>query len=174
VSPTALSQGPRAWVRHMVPPLWGVPPIDSCDGVFLGEARRVTPVRTFIKLCTLGEGPRGHEASHQAAVLELVSDEVCVVWTGFLEDPLQVVCGWPCLMFVAMCSGQDAPHVGDAHLPDVAIIVVSCGRGPLKPLLAPLFAAHAALPRHCSGSPPSFPRPGEARPPHNWWHVGWH
>jgi hypothetical protein len=98
------------------------PPLDHHDSVFLREGHRTAPIRTFIELCTPGEGPQGREASHHAAVLELMPDGVCVVWAGFLEEPLEVVLGRPRLMLVTACGGQDVPHVG----------AVSCGhRGQL-------------------------------------------
>jgi hypothetical protein len=129
----------------------GAPPVDHHNDVFLGEVRRIFPVRTFIELCTLGEGPRGHEAPHHAAVLELVRDGVCIVWAGFLEEPLEVVRGWPRLMLVTACGGWDAPHARATRLPVVAIIMVSCGHGPLKALLAPLLATIDALPAAVDG-----------------------
>jgi hypothetical protein len=70
-----------------------------------------------------GEGPRGHEAPHHAAVLELEPDGVCLVWASFLEEPLGVVRGWPQLTLVTSCGAQDAPHIGAARLP---VIVVEC------------------------------------------------
>jgi hypothetical protein len=78
-------------------------------------------------------------------VLELVPDEVCVVWSSFLKEPLEVVFRRPRLMLVAACSGRSASHAGAARLPIVAIIMVGCGRGPLDALLAPLFATLDAL-----------------------------
>jgi hypothetical protein len=78
-------------------------------------------------------------------VLELVPDEVCVVLSSFLKEPLEVVCRRPRLTLVAACSGQSASHAGAARLPIVAIIMVGCGRGPLDALLAPLFATLDAL-----------------------------
>jgi hypothetical protein len=102
-------------------------------------------------LRTLGEGARGQEAPHHVIVLELVSDGVCMVWAGFLKEPLEVVCGRPRLTLVAACGSQDAPHVGIARLPVIAIIMVGRGRGPLKALLAPLCAALDALPTSMDG-----------------------
>jgi hypothetical protein len=74
-----------------------------------------------------------------------VPDGVCVVWVGFLEEPLKVVRGRPHLTLVATCGGWDAPHVGAGCLTVIANIMVICGRHPLKALLAPLFAAHDAI-----------------------------
>jgi hypothetical protein len=78
-------------------------------------------------------------------------DGVCVVWAGFLEEPLEVVRGRPRLMLVTMSSAQDMPHTRAASLPIIAIIMVSRGHGPLKALLAPLFAALDALPASVDG-----------------------
>jgi hypothetical protein len=65
--------------------------------------------------------------------------------------PLKVVRGRPRLTLVAVCGGRDAPHIGVARLLVVAIIVVGHGCGPLKALLAPLFAALDALPATMDG-----------------------
>jgi hypothetical protein len=65
---------------------------------------------------------------------------VCVVWVGLLEKPLEVVCRRPRPTLVTMHGGGDASHARAAHLPVKAIIMVGRGRGPLKALLAPLFA----------------------------------
>jgi hypothetical protein len=82
--------------------------VDHHDGVFLREHRRVAPVRSFVELCTPGEGPQGHEASHHAAVLELLPNGVCVVWVGILEKPLEVVRRRPCRMVAAAHVGRDS------------------------------------------------------------------
>jgi hypothetical protein len=87
-------------------------------------------------------GPRGHEASHHAAILELVPDGICVVWVGLLEKPLEVVHRRPRLMLVTVCGSCGASHAGAAHL---AIIIIGRGHGPLKALPAPLFATFDAL-----------------------------
>jgi hypothetical protein len=34
-----------------------LPPVDYHDDVFIGEQHCITPVRSFVELCTLGEGP---------------------------------------------------------------------------------------------------------------------
>jgi hypothetical protein len=70
---------------------------------------------------------------------------VCVVWAGFLEEPLEVVCKRPRLMLVTLHGGQDMPHTGVARLPVTAVVMVGHHRGPLRALLAPLFAALDAL-----------------------------
>jgi hypothetical protein len=68
-----------------------------------------------------------------------VSDGVCVVWAGFLEEPLEVVRRRPHLTLVVVHGGRDAPHTGATRLPVVAIVVVGRGHGPLMELLAPLL-----------------------------------
>jgi hypothetical protein len=68
-----------------------------------------------------------------------------MVWVGFLEEPLEVVCGWSRLTLVAVCGGRDVPHARATCLPIIAVIVVSRGHGPSKALLAPLFATLDAL-----------------------------
>jgi hypothetical protein len=74
-----------------------------------------------------------------------VPDEVCVVWSCLLEKPLEVVHRRPHRMLVVACDGRDAPHIGVARLPTVAIVTVSHGCSPLKALFAPLVAAFDAL-----------------------------
>jgi hypothetical protein len=69
-------------------------------------------------------------------------DGVRVVWAGLLEKPFEVVRRWPRLTLIVACGGQGAPHTGAAHL---IIVVVDRGCGPMKVLLAPLFAAFATL-----------------------------
>jgi hypothetical protein len=49
-----------------------------------------------------------------------------------------VVRRWPCQTLVIVRDRRDASHVGAACLSVVAVIMVGCG--PLKALLAPLFA----------------------------------
>jgi hypothetical protein len=48
-------------------------------------------------------------------------------------------------MLAVACDGRDAPHIGVARLPTVAIVMVSHGCSPLKALFAPLVAAFDAL-----------------------------
>jgi hypothetical protein len=115
-------------------------PINRHDNIFLGERRRVAPVWRLIELCSLGERPRGHEASCLAALLELVSNRVCVVWVGLFDKPLDVVCRRPRLSLFATSGGQGVSPTGGACL-----AVVAVGRGPMKALLAPLSATFDAL-----------------------------
>jgi hypothetical protein len=105
MSPTAMSWGPGAWVRHAAPPLrGGASPVNYQGSVFLRERHHITPVWPFIELCSLGMRPRGHEASHHATILELVPDEVCMIWAGLFEKTLEVICMWPCLTLVTACD----------------------------------------------------------------------
>jgi hypothetical protein len=64
-----------------------------------------------------------------------VPDGVCVVWAGLFVKPFEVV-------MVVVCGGRGAPHARVARLADV---VIGHGHGPLKVLLALLFAAFDAL-----------------------------
>jgi hypothetical protein len=73
--------------------------------------------------------------------LSFVPNGVWMVWAGFLQEPLEVVRGWPRLMFVAVCGSQATPHVRAARLPVIVVIVADHSRGPLKVLLVLLFAA---------------------------------
>jgi hypothetical protein len=68
-----------------------------------------------------------------------VPDGVCVVWTGLVEKPFEVVHRQPCLTLVVASGGQGVPHAGATRL------TIGHGRGPLKALFAPLFVAFAAL-----------------------------
>jgi hypothetical protein len=63
--------------------------MDHHDCIFLRERCRIVPTRVFVELRTTGDGPRCHEAPDHAAVLELVSDGVYMVWAGFLEGLLK-------------------------------------------------------------------------------------
>jgi hypothetical protein len=45
---------------------------------FPGERRYITPIGAIVELCTLGEGPRGHEAPHHDIILKLVPNGVVV------------------------------------------------------------------------------------------------
>jgi hypothetical protein len=83
----------------------GASTIDRLDDIFHRERHRITPVQAFIELHNLGEVPQYHEAPHHATDLELVPEVVCVVWVGFLKEPLEVVHGWPRLMLVATYGG---------------------------------------------------------------------
>jgi hypothetical protein len=67
-------------------------------------------------------------------------DGVRVVWASLLEEPLEVVCGQPCLVLVAAYGRHDNHHAEAAHLLAVAIIVVGRNCDCLKMLLARLFA----------------------------------
>jgi hypothetical protein len=88
----------------------GASTIDRQDDVFHRERHPIALIQAFVELRNLGEVPRRHEAPHHATVLELVPDMVCVVWVGFLEEPLKVVRGRPRLTLVAMYGGRDVPH----------------------------------------------------------------
>jgi hypothetical protein len=96
-------------------------------------------------------GPRGHEGPHHAVVLEHVPGRVCVIWAGFLEEPLDVMHRWPHLTLFTVRGGPDATHARTACLPVVAIIVVGRGHGPLRALLPALFATLDALLRVVGG-----------------------
>jgi hypothetical protein len=65
-----------------------------------------------------------------------------VVWADCHKKPFEVVHRRPRLTLVIACGSRGAPHAGAAHL---AIVVIGRGHGPLKALLAPLFATFAAL-----------------------------
>jgi hypothetical protein len=53
-----------------------------------------------------------------------VPDGVCMVWAGFLEEPLEMVCSWPHLVLAAVHGGRDAPHARAAYLFIIAVVVV--------------------------------------------------
>jgi hypothetical protein len=94
-----------------------------------------------VGLCTLGEGPRGHEAPLHAAILELVPDGVRVIWAGFLKEPLEVVRRWPRLSLVTVSGSRDASHARAARLPVITDVRAGRSHGPLRALLASFFAA---------------------------------
>jgi hypothetical protein len=119
--------------------------IDHHDYFFPRERHRIAPAWVFIELRTPGEGPRGHEGLHYAAVIELVPDGVCMIWAGFLDERLEVVRRRPHLTLVAMRYSRHASRAGAARLPVVAVIMVGRGCGLLRALLAPLFAVLDAL-----------------------------
>jgi hypothetical protein len=146
VPPTAMSQGSGAQLRNTMPPWRGASIINCHDYIFPGEGHNVAPTWVLIELRTPGREPRDHETHHHVTVLELVPDGLHVVWAGLLEESLEVVGRRPHLTLVAVCGSRDAPHVGAAHLPIVAVIVVGCGRSPLRTLLAPPIAALGAMP----------------------------
>jgi hypothetical protein len=127
----------------MVPPQWGASSIDHHDCVLPGERHCIASAWIFIELRTLGEGPRGLEAPHDAIILELLPGGACVVWVDFLEEPLEAACRWPRLSLVH--SGRVASHTGATRLPIVAIIIIGRGRGPLRALLVHRFATLDAL-----------------------------
>jgi hypothetical protein len=112
VPPTTMSWGP------------GASTIDRHDCVFPRERHHVAPAWVFIEFCTTDKGPQDHETLHHATVLELVPHGVCVVWVGLLEDSFGVICRWPHLTLVTSHDSRDAPPVGAAYLPVVAIVMV--------------------------------------------------
>jgi hypothetical protein len=63
-----------------------------------------------------------------------------VIMKLFIESP-EVVSRWPHLTLVAMRGRCNMPYAGAACLPIAAIIMVGCGRGPLKMLLVHLLAS---------------------------------
>jgi hypothetical protein len=73
-------------------------------------------------------------------------DRVHVVWVGLLEESLEVVGGRSRLMLVVVHDSCDVPHVGDARLSVIAIIIVDRGRSSLRTLFAPPLAALDTLP----------------------------
>jgi hypothetical protein len=56
-----------------------------------------------------------------------------------------VVCSWPHLTLITMCSSCDVPHARATFLPVAAIIMVGRGHGSLRMLLAPILAALGAI-----------------------------
>jgi hypothetical protein len=66
-----------------------------------------------------------------------VLDEVGVVRASLLKEPLEVVCGWSCLMLATACDSRGAHH---------AFVVASYGATLLVVLLVPLLAALSDVP----------------------------
>jgi hypothetical protein len=119
--------------------------VDRHDYVFTGKGSRVALIGDLVNFHTSGEGPRGHETHHHAAVSELVLDGVGVVWACLFKELLEVVHGWPRLMLATAYDHRSVLHVRAACLLlDVAIIVDrDCGL--LAVLLVPPIAALCAL-----------------------------
>jgi hypothetical protein len=136
---TAMEKGLRLDTRRLPN---GGEGIDHHDGVSLRERHHITPIRPFIELNTPCDGHCGHAASHHVIVLELVPDEVCVLWAGLLEKAFEVVHRQPHPMLVVACGSWGAPHAEGSHL---TVVAVDRGHGPLKALLVPLFSAFDAL-----------------------------
>jgi hypothetical protein len=65
----------------------------------LGKGHRAALVGDLVNFHASGEGPRGHETLHHAAVSEPVLDRVGMVRASLLNELLEVVCGWPRLTF---------------------------------------------------------------------------
>jgi hypothetical protein len=84
-------------------------------------------------------------------VLELVPDDVRMVWPSLLVESLEVVSRWPCLTFVVVHGNCDAHHAGAARLSVVVVVIVGRGRSPLRMLLVPLLANLDALPGALDG-----------------------
>jgi hypothetical protein len=144
--PGVVSQVSLAWVGHTSHPQWGAPIIDCHDHVYSWKGHHVLLIGDLVDFHSSGEGPRGHEILHHAAVPELVLDGVGVVRADLLEELLEVVCGRSCLTLVAACGSRGVHHAGAAHLLVVAGVVASHGSGLLKMLLVPLPTTHGALP----------------------------
>jgi hypothetical protein len=142
--------------------------IDHHDCVFPGERRRIAPARVFVMLRTRGEGPRGHETSHHVAVLELVPDKVCVVWAGFLDEPLEVVRRWTHLILVAVWAGflDDKVCLSlcaaiETRLtpePPTSLSLLSSWLWSRKGATCTSFCSPICPPCHCLLSPSCFPR----------------
>jgi hypothetical protein len=97
------------------------------------------------QLPCLGQGPRGHETLHYAAVSELMLDGVGVVQASLLQELFEVVCGRPRLTLAAASGCRDAHHPGAAYLLANATVAIGCNCGLLVVLLAPPLAALGAL-----------------------------
>jgi hypothetical protein len=105
-------------------------------------------------------GPCDQEILHHVAVLELVPDGVRVVWVGLFKESLEVVGKRLHLTFVALCGSHDMPHAGATCHPVVAVVIVGCGRSPLRMLHVPpwCFGRRRWMvpPYRCLGLPPCF------------------
>jgi hypothetical protein len=111
----------------------------------------VTLVGDLMDFHASGEGSRGHEILHRAAVLELVLDGVGVVQTSLLKELLEVVHGRPRMMLAAACCNHDVHHIGAACLLAITTVTISRGCGLFKTLLAPLPATLGTLPSILDG-----------------------
>jgi hypothetical protein len=143
---TAMSLGSEAQLRHATPPWRRASTVNHHDHIFPREGHHVTPAQVLIESCTPGRGPQNHETLYHVAVLELMPDEVCVVWVGHLEESLEVVGRRPHLTLVTLHGSRDVPLAGAAHFLVFAIVIVDCSHSPFRTLLVPPLAALCALP----------------------------
>jgi hypothetical protein len=94
---------------------------------------------------TPGQGSHDHEILHHVTVLELMLDGVCMVWTGLLEESLEVVCRQPHLALAVVCSSHNMTHAGAICFLIIAAVIVHRSCNPQRALLAPLLATLGAL-----------------------------
>jgi hypothetical protein len=106
-------------------------------------------------LLALGESPRGHEIFYYDAFLELVLDRVHMVWTGRLEESLNVVCRLSCLALETVFSDCDVLLVEAVHFLVVVVIAAGSNCDPPGASLSPLFAALGALDGGIGGRRPT-------------------
>jgi hypothetical protein len=137
----AASWGSLAWVRRATHPQRGAPIVDRHDRVFFEERCCVALVGDLVDFHASGEGPRGQEILHHAAVPELVLDRVGVARASLLKELLEVIYGWSCMMLATACGVRRAYHAGATRLLVVVTVIVDRGCGLLTALLVPLLAA---------------------------------
>jgi hypothetical protein len=68
-----------------------------------------------------------------------------MVWASLLEEPLNVVCGWPHLALTATCGNHNVHHTRVARFLTIPTIFIGRAYDLLKTLLAPLLATLGAL-----------------------------
>jgi hypothetical protein len=92
--PQATASG-GSWtrVRHVAHPQWWAPILYHHDCILSRDGHCITLVWYPIEFHASGEGPRGHEILHHAAVPKIVLDGVSVVWESLLKELLKVFYG---------------------------------------------------------------------------------
>jgi hypothetical protein len=121
-----------------------VPIVDPHDCFFLGEGCHASSARVSFRLLVLSEGPRGHKIFHHVAIFELVIDKVCMVRTSLLEESLEVVYRWSCLVLDTAPNDHDTLLVIVVHFLVIVIIAGHCSNSLRAPLL-PLLVAFGGL-----------------------------
>jgi hypothetical protein len=116
-----------------------VPFIDYHGCTFPREGCSASSTWVFLGLFVPSERPRGHEILHDAIVLELVLDRVCMVWAGLLKESIDVVYRWSHLALDTTPGGHDVLRVRVVYF--LVYVIVSHGCNPLWAPLSPLLAA---------------------------------
>jgi hypothetical protein len=138
-------------VRHVAHPQWWASILYHHACILSRDGHCVTLVRYPIEFDASGEGPRGHEILHHAAVPKIVLDGVSVVWESLLKVLLEVFYGRLRLVLAAAYGSHDAHHTGAARLPTIATIIINRSCGLSMTLLVSFHATRGTLPGILNG-----------------------